>query len=134
MITAVDTSVLVDIAQEDQQFGQQSRVRLTNARMEGQVIVCNVVYAELVRSFGDRSALDGALRELGITISPLDTHIAYHAGLRWAEYRRAGGPRSRILPDFLIGAHALVSSDAFLTRDKGFYLTYFPELNWPSVV
>lgn len=40
----------------------------------------------------------------------------------------ASGPRERILPDFLVGAHAVLSTDAFLTRDRRFYGTYFPEL------
>ncbi len=86
------------------------------------------MYAELAPSFGNREDLYAALQEIGVAVSPINTDIAFEAGMRWGQYRRAGGPRSRVLADFLIGAHALFAADAFLTRDRGFYATYFPEL------
>ena len=132
MITAVDTDVLLDIFVPDDRHGPKSREWLAAAYDSGAVIVCDIVYAELVPAFRDRAMLDGALREINATLSPIDTSIAYEAGLRWKRYRRAGGPRERIIADFLIGAHAVTAADAFLTRDRGFYATYFPELKRPE--
>ena len=128
MITAVDTSVLLDVFLPDEHHGQRSVHGLRTAYDRGAILVCDVVYAELVPAFNDRAALDRVLREIGATPSPIDTAIAHEAGVRWRRYRQAGGPRERIITDFLIGAHALAVADAFLTRDRGFYATYFPEL------
>lgn len=128
MITAVDTNVLLDVFVPDERWGRQSADRLRSAYASGAVVVCEVVYAELVPAFGDRAELEEALAQLNVTISPLNSAIAYEAGVRWMRYRRAGGSRTRILPDFLIGAHALAAADTFLTRDEGFFATYFPDL------
>ena len=128
MITSVDTNVLFDLFRTDSPHHSQSKEWLAAAYDGGAVIVCDIVYAELVPAFRSRAMLDGALREINAAISPIDTSIAYEAGLRWKRYRRAGGPRERIIADFLIGAHAVTVADAFLTRDRGFYGTYFPEL------
>ena len=131
MITAVDTSVLVDVFIDDAPDHDRSEERLRIALQYGPVIACDIVYAELVPSFDDRSALDRALGEVGVRLSPVDSSIAYEAGLRWMRYRRAGGPRERIMADFLIGAHAVAEAESLLTRDRGFYGTYFPELARP---
>lgn len=132
MITAVDANVLFDLFRTDSPHHSRSREWLRAAYDRGAVIVCDVVYAELVPAFQDRAALDGALQEIGATLSPIDSSIAYEAGLRWKRYRASGGPRKRIITDFLIGAHAMVAADVFLTRDRGFFSTYFPELKEPA--
>ena len=128
MITAVDTNVLLDVFRADDRHGSESRERLRSAYDAGAVMICDIVYAELVAAFHDRATLDTALQQISVSLSPITTAIAYEAGLRWQRYRRAGGPRARIITDFLIGAHAVVVADTFLTRDRGFYTTYFPEL------
>lgn len=128
MISSVDTNVLLDVFVSDAPHHAQSQEWLVSAYDSGAILVCDVVYAELVPAFEDRSSLDRALREINARVSPIDTSVAYEAGRRWARYRQAGGSRGRIIADFLIGAHAVGNSDTFLTRDRGFYATYFPEL------
>ena len=132
MITAVDANVLLDVFIPSDEHGPTSREWLTEAYDAGSIVVCDVVYAEIVPSFDNRLELDEALRNMNAVTSPIDTLIAYQAGARWMQYRRAGGPRTRIIADFLIGAHAMSVADVFLTRDRGFYSTYFPELQGPG--
>jgi len=128
MATAADTNILLDVFIPDTDNSPASGELLRVARQRGPLLVCDVVYAELVLQFENRDALDAALHSVGATVSPIDTDIAYNAGLRWGQYRRAGGPRTRILADSLIGAHAIATAETFLSRDHGFYSTYFPEL------
>ena len=132
MITAVDTNVLLDVLVFDQIHEPQSEAQLRDAYDRGAILVCDIVYAELVPAFPDRRVLDEALAVIGVQLSPIDTAIAWEAGVRWGRCRQAGGPRQRIMTDFLIGAHALATADAFLTRDQRFYSTYFPELSTPA--
>ena len=129
MIAAVDKSVLLDVFLPDERYRRQSQQRLRAAYDAGAVVVSDVVYAELTAAFADRTTLDGALREINATTSPINADMGFEAGVRWKRYRESGGPRTRIITDFLIGAHALVVAETFLTRDRGFFGTYFPELS-----
>ena len=128
MITAVDTNVLLDVFLPDEHHGHESGERLRAAYDAGAIVVSDVVYAELAAAFPDRATLDDTLNEINAATSAINTEMAFEAGLRWKRYRQSGGPRTRIITDFLIGAHALVGADTFLTRDRGFYATYYPEL------
>lgn len=128
MITAVDTSVLLDVFLPDEAFGPRSAEWLREAYDAGAIVICDIVCAELAPAFPDRAALDDALRQINAAPSSIDRSIAWDAGRRWLEYRRAGGRRTRSITDFLIGAHAVAAAERFLTRDRGFYRSHFPEL------
>jgi len=58
----------------------------------------------------------------------LPWEAAFLAGRSLVEYRRRGGQRRSPMPDFYIGAHAVIAGLTLLTRDSGRYRTYFPQL------
>jgi predicted nucleic acid-binding protein len=128
MITAVDTSVLLDILTDSPVHAEQSEALLARAYQQGSLIVCPVVYAELAPHARDRRQLDGWLQRGGIRVVTLTADHGYSAGVAHAAYRKAGGKRERVLADFLIGSHALHEANRLLTRDRGFYRKYFAGL------
>ncbi len=68
------------------------------------------------------------LVQLGVVFQPVEQRTATAAGAAWGSYRARGGKRNRIVADFLIGAHAAAAADRLLTRDRGFFRTYFRDL------
>lgn len=112
----------------DPTFGERSRDALRDARAQGAIVACDVVWAEVAAGFASRAEANKALERLEIEFSPMHAMAAVDAGASWRAYRRRGGPRDRIIADFLIGSHAAHRADRFLTRDRGFYKTYFTGL------
>jgi predicted nucleic acid-binding protein len=59
---------------------------------------------------------------------PLLQPALFLAGKAFLQYRRRGGTRAQVLPDFFIGAQAAVNGWALLTRDAARYRSCFPSL------
>ncbi len=114
--TVVDSSVLLDVFTEDTRWGDWSHQRLAEAAQRGTIVVNAVVLAEVAPRFSRIEMLHEALPSMAV-LEAIPPAAAFLAGHAHAGYRRAGGGREAILPDFLIGAHAAVTGRPLLTRD-----------------
>lgn len=128
MITAVDSNVLLDVFGAVAPFGPASASALRTAGQEGRLVACDVVWAEVVGLFPSKTAAQNAFQVVNVEFSPLRLEAAQEAGISWKSYRAQGGTRTRVIADFLIGAHALCQADRLLSRDRGFYRSYFKRL------
>jgi hypothetical protein len=126
MAVLVDTNVLIDVAVRDPQWSQWSRRAISQAAREHDLLVNQIVYAELSLRYERPEDLDAALDAATFARENLPWDAAFLAGRAFLTYRRHGGSRERPLPDFFIGAHAAVRGHAVITRDPRGFRTYFP--------
>lgn len=125
MVTAVDTNVLIDVLRADPTFGVASREALRRCRSDGRLLACEVVWAELGAGVASDESLKRVLDAMALEFAAMDREASLEAGRAWRAYRQRGGRRTRIISDFLIGAHARRNAERLLTRDRGFYAEYF---------
>lgn len=127
MISAVDASVLVAIARPESTADAWLKI-VHGCRAEGEVVMCEVAAAETFALIDDEVAFRRLVSGLGIRFDGVNLQAAVLAGRVFRAYRLRGGPRTHLIPDFVIAAHALVQADRLLTSDRGFTRSYFPKL------
>ncbi|EUB98263.1 PilT protein domain protein [Rhizobium sp. CF080] len=125
-MTLVDTNVLLDLVTNDPIWADWSVAQLEAAGLSGPLLINDVIYAELAVRYERIEELDAFIDEAGLELTSLPRAALFLAGKVFAQYRKAGGSRSGVLPDFFIGSQAAVQKLPLLTRDIGRYRTYFP--------
>ncbi len=124
----MDSNVLIDVAVDDPTWGAWSREALERASASEVLVVNPVVYAEVSVAYQRIEELEEVLPPAVFRREQIPWEAAFLAGKAFLAYRRRGGRSRSPLPDFFIGAHALVAGHRLLTRDASRYRTRFPRL------
>ncbi len=128
-MTLVDSNVVIDVFGDDPNWFDWSRGRLEKAAHNGPLLINDVIYAEASIRYRSIERFDAALQRAGMTLVSIPRAALFLAGKAFADYRSAGGHRSNVLPDFFIGAHAVIEGWPLLTRDTKRYRRHFPTLS-----
>ena len=152
MIAAIDTNILLDILIPDKKFAESSKNLIEKYSESGKLQICEIVFSELVSQFPSADELELFLEDTGIHLQHSNRKSLSLAGERWKKYAAMRSQllqcpvcgskfsiecpecsniiscRQHILSDFIIGANALTQADLLLSRDRGYYKTYFKEM------
>ena len=126
--TLVDSCVLIDVLADDPVWADWSLDQLERCAALGPLLINPLILAEISPRFERASDLEVALAGLPLVKAALPWDAAFLAGQAFKVYRQSQGLKTSPMPDFYIGAHALVAQLQLLTRDAARYRSYFPTL------
>ncbi len=127
--TLVDANIQLDLVTKDTVWWAWSVDQLNHAALRGPLWINDLVYAEVSTSFATIEALDDFIDGSGLVMRPVPRPALFLAAKVFQGYRRRGGTRTGVLPDFFICAHAAVAGVPVLTRDPRRFRRYFPTLS-----
>jgi predicted nucleic acid-binding protein len=126
--TLVDSCVLIDVLTDDPAWADWSLDQLDKLGQQGPLVINPLILAEISPRFERAGDLETALAGLPLVREHLPWDAAFLAGQAFRVYRLGEGVKTSPMPDFYIGAHALVRGMRLLTRDVKRYRSYFPKL------
>jgi len=134
----LDSSVIISNLTGDQHseyiLQAISKLKSWNTRIFISLIVYSEIWTgiELIEDTTERSSsidnLNSMLMSIDARVVSDNILIARRAASAQGEYRRKGGKRQILIPDFLIGANAEFYSKRLLTTNPRDFIRYFPEV------
>lgn len=134
----LDSSVIISTLIGDIHSQDVIRAILRLSSTEAQIYISLVVYCEIwtgIELIDDPVEKKKAISDFGQMLYPLEAKvvsdnvtIAKRAARAQAEYKKKGGTRDILIPDFLIGANTEFYSKRILTTNPRDFMRYFPEV------
>lgn len=123
----LDSNVILDMLEVGSSWHDWSFAAYNDAHAQGRIVINLTVFAEVSVNYDSTESTLAALPP-EILIEDMPIGAAFLAGKAYRAYKRAGGIKASLLPDFFIGAHALIGGFTLVTRDSARFRTYFPGL------
>lgn len=127
MAILVDTNVILDVVTDDPVWGDWA-VRILEEHEDLELTINPVIYAELCFGYDSSEEVDELVKRFGFRYEELPRKALHRAAVAFRTYKRRGGTKEFVLPDFFVGAHAAAARHRLITRDVARYGTYFPEV------
>jgi predicted nucleic acid-binding protein len=121
----VDANVVIDLLTGNPDWYAWSAAAVQS---DPEIVINDVIFSEISTTYETLPAFRAALAQLKLSRAPIPDEALFCAGKAYLAYRRAGGTRTNVLPDFFIGAHAATMGWPLITRDTRNYQTYFPDV------
>ena len=125
----VDSCVLLDLFTDDPEWAGWSEKILGQYSQTNTLYINSIIYTEVSIGFNLIEEVEAAIDQTGIKVLEIPREALFLAGKVFLNYRKSKGTKHSTLPDFYIGAHAIVSTFDLITRDISKFKTYFPNLN-----
>jgi predicted nucleic acid-binding protein len=125
----IDSCVLLDLFTDDPDWADWSENILGRYEQTNTLYINSIIYTEVSIGFNRIEELEAALEQAGIKVLEIPREALFLAGKIFLKYRKTKGAKHSTLPDFYIGAHAIISDFDLITRDTSKFKTHFPKLN-----
>lgn len=123
-----DSNIIIDLLHGENDQALKVQQVFLNYAAVGKIYLNPVIFAESASGSPSLEDFEARLQQLDLENIPLSNADSYRASLAFRAHRQNGGPRTTILPDFLIGAQASARGWPILTRDPKRFESYFPEV------
>jgi predicted nucleic acid-binding protein len=124
----VDSNVLLDVVTNDPVWAEWSLAQLERLSLGNDLAISEIVYAEISAGYNRVEEVNDLVEGMRLTFVATHRPALFLAAKVHQRYRKAGGKKACILPDFFISALAALSEVPLVTRDAKRFRTYFPQL------